>query len=276
MVERLKIAPCYSFDSASYPDGGRYGPLKERYVTLLVVQKGQAQVKFDGGSDELSANQCALYVNRQFLSIHCPTGVSTRLSLCGLQYALSFSAINGDDIPFVSHIETSDQIRTLIRLGIELGLAETPSINRLRNAIGEALLSAYAADGGLQSRSIIPDVVLKARDYADRHFSEDCDLARLAESVGVSREYLVSTFRKHLGITPVRYLWALRTKKAVQLVRDTSLNLVQIADKCGYKSQFHLSREIKRMTGLCPRDLRQGRRIPMLGDVSGHELTLRL
>ena len=233
-------------------------------------------VNFDGGSDELNPNHCALYVNRQFLSIVCPAGVSTRLSFCSLQQARSLSSINGEDIQFISPIETSDQIQTLLRFGLELGLAEAPSIDRLRNAIGEALLSAYAADGGLRSRTIIPDIVLKAKDYADSHFSEDCDLARLAELVGVSREYLVSTFRKHLGITPVRYLWALRTKKAVQLVRETSLNLVQIADKCGYKSQFHLSREIKRMTGLCPRDLRQRRRIPMFSEVSGHELSLRL
>ena len=120
MVECQEPAPCFTFDSASYPDGGRYGPLNKQYVTLLVVQEGQALVNFDGGSDELGANHCALYVNRQFLSILCPTGVPTRLSLCGLQQALSFSSINGDEIPLVSHIETSDQIRTLIRFGIEL------------------------------------------------------------------------------------------------------------------------------------------------------------
>jgi AraC-like DNA-binding protein len=276
MVECQESAPCFTFDSASYPDGGRYGPLKKQYVTLLVVQEGQALVNFDGGSDELSANHCALYVNRQFLSIVCPAGVPTRLAFCSLLQARSLSSINSEDIQLVSPIKTSDHIQTLIRFGLELGLAEAPSIARLRNAIGEALVSAYAADGGFRSRTIIPDIVLQARDYADRHFSEDCDLARLAESVGVSREYLVSTFRKHLGITPVRYLWALRTKKAVQLVRETNLNLIQIADKCGYKSQFHLSREIKRMTGLCPRDLRQRRRIPALSEVSGYELSLRL
>ena len=200
MVECQEPARCFTFDSASYPDGGRYGPLKNQYVTLLVVQEGQAMVNFDGGSDELNPNHCALYVNCQFLSIVCPAGVSTRLSFCSLQQARSLSSINGEDIQFISPIETSDQIQTLLRFGLELELAEAPSIDRLRNAIGEALLSAYAADGGLRSRTIIPDIVLKAKDYADSHFSEDCDLARLAELVGVSREYLVSTFRNILGL----------------------------------------------------------------------------
>jgi AraC family transcriptional regulator of arabinose operon len=100
-------------------------------------------------------------------------------------------------------------------------------------------------------------IVSRVQAYAEIHFGEPCDLARLARAAGVTRQHLAAVFRKHLSTTPVRYLWDLRTRKAISLVQQTSLSLNEIAERCGYKSSYHLSREIKRVKGVAPRELRR-------------------
>ncbi len=258
MGEIAKSSLCFSFAEARSADGGCH-ELNTRYVTLFAVREGHISVEVDGVAYALSTNQCGLYFGRESIRALYPAGVSVDAGWCAAQFLGSPFIVDGEAIPAASNIAISQKIDTLLRLGVELGANESASINRLRNAIGEAIFSAYLVDSAFGPEKNIPNIVLRAREYADRHFSESCDLNQLANAVGVTPEYLISAFRKHLGVTPGRYLWELRTRKAIHLVQQTALGLADIADQCGYKSQFHLSREIKRMTGTSPRALRYRR-----------------
>jgi AraC-like DNA-binding protein len=245
---------CFAFGEARYLDGGSLA-IDSQYRAFLFVQDGLATIRGNQGDAELSAGECAHYAGEYSFVICYPTGVSTHLRWCK---ALSPSS-RLKDAPFSassSHISASQELQTFFRLGLELGANTSASANRLRNAIGEAIVGTYselAADG---TKAAIPAFLLEARAYADRHFAERCDLARLAETVGVTPQYLVSAFRKHFGITPARYVWELRAQRAASLLRETRLGLPDIAERCGYKSHYHMSREIKRTTGVSPRALR--------------------
>ena len=67
-------------------------------------------------------------------------------------------------------------------------------------------------------------------------------------------------FRANLGITPARYRRQCRHHAACELLAMTELSIKEIADRLGYSSQFHFSREFRRETGLPPRNWRRERR----------------
>jgi AraC-like DNA-binding protein len=254
MSQSRKCDSCFAFGEARYLDGGSLA-LDSQYRAFLFVQDGLATIRGDQGDDELRAGECAFYAGDHSFAICYPAGISTHLLWCK---TLS-PGVRFNDYPVSassSHITASQELQTFFKLGLQLGTNTSTSANRLRDAIGEAIASAYFESTAEWSKVGIPTFVLEARAYADRHFSEPCDLTRLADSVGVTPQYLVSAFRKHLGITPVRYLWELRARRAASLVRETRLDLPDIAEQCGYKSHYHMSREIKRITGVSPRGLR--------------------
>lgn len=60
-----------------------------------------------------------------------------------------------------------------------------------------------------------------------------------------------------MGITPAGYLKQIRLDKAYDLIIQTDMGMVEIADQCGFKNQFHLSRCIKQLYGQPPSILRQ-------------------
>jgi AraC-like DNA-binding protein len=247
----------FSFGEAVYAVGGYYGPLRRRYATLLVVEEGEAIVSFDGMNRIVRAGECGVFLNETDIGILYPAGRTSRVAWCETAPTGRLPLSLPSALPPASSTSSTPRILSLLRHGLDLGFAEGQAVNQLRNALGAALFAAYAIDAGIGAESAVPPPVLRARAHADRHFCETCDLDRLAEAAGVTPEHLVTAFRKSFGITPMRYVWELRTRKAIDLVQRSDLNLTEIADQCGYKSPYHLSREVKAMTGAAPRDLRR-------------------
>ena len=248
----------FSFALREYTDGSSGEISVGESVTFVALEHGRARIRNDHTWLELEARQCGLYISNEVVEVSRTTGQSTRISSCSIPR--STSTILGDACGTASvlHEPTSDRIETLFQLGHNLSGVSSPSQLRLRDMIGEAILQSFIVESGYISDNTVPPFVRRTRSYFDEHFSEPCDLTSLASGAGVRKEHLVSAFRRHVGTTPIRYLWDLRTRHAVQLVRTTQMTLAEIANVSGYKSHFHLSREIKRLTGLTPRELRRG------------------
>ena len=89
---------------------------------------------------------------------------------------------------------------------------------------------------------------------------EGAEVAALAQKFNVSDRTIRRMFRANLGITPARYRRQCRHHAACELLAMTELSIKEIADRLGYSSQFHFSREFRRETGLPPRNWRRERR----------------
>ncbi|MCK1396800.1 GlxA family transcriptional regulator [Bradyrhizobium sp. 4] len=76
------------------------------------------------------------------------------------------------------------------------------------------------------------------------------DLARLAD---VSLRHLERLFRQHLGHSIGEHYLALRLDRARDLVRQTSLSVLEIALACGFTSASHFSRTYRARFGKAPR-----------------------
>ena len=91
----------------------------------------------------------------------------------------------------------------------------------------------------------------------DERYAEPWSMAALAEVAGVHPVHLAREFRRTTGKTVGQYVRELRIRRACEELRATSLSIEEIALRAGFADQSHLSRWIRRTTGLSPRDIRR-------------------
>lgn len=129
---------------------------------------------------------------------------------------------------------------------------EESVLEELEGLLALLLAAADAAtvDGGAV-RSEPGSLVAEVRSFVDARYSERIALADMAEVVGASRYALVRAFKKELGITPGRYLTAVRVMHAKRLL-EQGLAPVSVATLTGFADQAHLGRVFRNVTGLTP------------------------
>lgn len=94
-------------------------------------------------------------------------------------------------------------------------------------------------------------------DELDQHFADDFSLTRLAEQYHVSPGYLSRCFRDHVGMSPMQYITQSRLTHAKHLLMDTSLNITDIALRCGFKDVSNFIRRFKAQFDLSPHQFRR-------------------
>lgn len=76
------------------------------------------------------------------------------------------------------------------------------------------------------------------------------DLASLASYANYSPHHLIRVYRNVFGETPAEYALRLRTRKAWQLVRETTMPVCEITELLGFESQSAFCRSFKQSFGM--------------------------
>lgn len=93
--------------------------------------------------------------------------------------------------------------------------------------------------------------------------SEDISLDELAAEAGLSTFHFARMFKQSLGVPPRVYLTRLRVEKACELLEQTDLPVVEIAQEVGYSSNQVLARVFLKHMRLSPSDYRRAVRDPV-------------
>ncbi|MGW0767404.1 helix-turn-helix transcriptional regulator [Streptomyces sp. NPDC002676] len=88
-------------------------------------------------------------------------------------------------------------------------------------------------------------------------FHEPLCLDDLARSAMMSKYYFLRLFSRVTGVTPGRFLSAVRLYEAQRLLLTTSLNVAQISVRVGYRSTGTFSRRFSESVGVSPTQYRQ-------------------
>lgn len=96
----------------------------------------------------------------------------------------------------------------------------------------------------------------------EANLEEPLTLDELACYVALSRRQVERLFQRHVKCSPSRYYLNLRLKRARQLLRQTSLSIIDIATACGFVSTPHFSKCYRENFGMPPRDDRCSRSAP--------------
>lgn len=117
------------------------------------------------------------------------------------------------------------------------------------------ILALGAVTRRLQDRPESEDQYLLLQPAAElmvRNLGRNVSLAELAASVSLSPSQFSRTFRDRFGVTPHQYMMRLRMDAAADLLSTTDLSLTEIAHRCGYYDQSHLSNEFRNLKHMPP------------------------
>ena len=121
------------------------------------------------------------------------------------------------------------------------------------NALEEALL--WCARQTLRPVDFDPRIE-QAEAYLCQNLRQAVTLTELAEAVGLSGSRLSHLFKRHVGVTPLRYHEVQRLERARQLLEVTNLPIKSIATEIGFDNPFYFTLRFKRYTGKGPRAYR--------------------
>jgi AraC family transcriptional regulator len=108
------------------------------------------------------------------------------------------------------------------------------------------------------ARSALSDRQLaQVRALMLHRLADALPLADLASTAGLSVSQFTRRFKAATGETPHRYLVGLRVRAAARMLRAGTLPIAEIAVRCGFSHQEHLSRVVRARLGTTPASLRR-------------------
>ena len=258
-----------AFGDVVYGPGGTCGPRVQADYQLVVVVTGSARVAVDGEERVLAAGQVGLFLPGKREHFVFAPDRRTHHTWCALHPALVPAELAEACRRAAPVLPVTRRFEQLIELGLALPLTAGTQAHALIDALGLAALQAYLFTDTRQERRDTdePDALRRALTWIGASGHEAVDLPALARAAGVSPAQLVKLFKRHLGTTPLRYVWETRTRRGVQLLRETGRPGGEVAHRCGFQTPFHFSRWCRELHGLPPRALRAQAwgRIPIAG-----------
>ncbi len=157
-------------------------------------------------------------------------------------------------------IQPGDWLETTLRHTVEEALGERPGntdmLARLSEILFVEVVRRYmqrlpAAHHGWLA-GVSDPVVGHVLRLLHAHPEYAWTVEDLAQAVAVSRSTLAQRFTALIGETPMRYLAIWRIQLAKNLLKQTNLTMVEIAQRVGYESDVAFNRAFKRHAGQPP------------------------
>ena len=101
-----------------------------------------------------------------------------------------------------------------------------------------------------------PPLVLKAREYIDKHKADELSLADVAKAAGASVFHFCKVFHKATGLKFTDYVARVRVEDARTRLLNPNLRISEIAYDVGFQSLTQFNRTFKRVFGQSPSDFR--------------------
>jgi len=99
-------------------------------------------------------------------------------------------------------------------------------------------------------------VIDKIVHLLETHYAEPITIDELAKRIHLTPNYISNLFKAHIGESIIDYLTRIRMKRAIQLLKDESVRIYEVAEQTGYNSTSYFSVVFKNMYGISPKDYR--------------------
>jgi len=117
-------------------------------------------------------------------------------------------------------------------------------------------LSALANQLVIESQNVEPPLVIKAREYIEKHKTEELSLANVAKAAGASVFHFCKVFHKATGLKFTDYVARVRLEDARNRLLNPNRRISEIAYDVGFQSLTQFNRTFKRVFGQSPSDFR--------------------
>ncbi len=253
------INPRFYIGYFVYKAGGRLGPRIQQNLQLVYIFEGEALIRLDGREHHLRRREATLLLpGREEHFTFSRRGV-TRHGWCQVDRPHVDAPVLRayQRLPF--SLPFSRRMEQLAALGLPLEKDPRRSVQRLRDALAQAILLEFLAQAKFGDRDAppLPEPVRRACEHMETHHAAPCDLCLLSKVAGVTGAHLIRLFRKHLDTTPIEFLWKTRAETGARLLVETGLSVSEVAYRTGFQSPYHFSRLVRRHLGQSPREYRR-------------------
>ena len=225
---------------------------KETIVNGKKIHKGQAfyEDSYPKEKSILSYNRDTILLSFSFDGIHHKKLISDANIISGSPSS-SANIYNFDEIIKIYH--------ELLDMYPEAAPIDPPPI--LTQITSKQYL--YRALHCLENDNIVHldtsrrKLLVDAESYMRNHFQEEITIEDISKSLSVNRRYLYKLFKKYSGISPKQYLNNIRISRATELLSNSDLSIMQIAEEVGYKDPLQFSTFFKKQTGFSPKKYRE-------------------
>ena len=99
--------------------------------------------------------------------------------------------------------------------------------------------------------------LFRVQEFIESRLEADLTLQELASEVGYSRSHFLRMFHATTGMTPHRYVLKRRVEHARQLLEQVESSIAEVAFRCGFSSQAHLTLAFRKEFGVTPAEYRR-------------------
>ncbi len=194
---------------------------------------------------------------------------------CGFNVNKGLSLLRGfkslyTSIPiiFTSEFSSEDIAIEVFRSGAREFLKKPYSIIELKKSI-ESLLKIKRSSKGKRKPLLLSDLELTRDNYSlsdtklpinitdairyiEDNLRHDICLERLAKEASLSKFHFCKSFKKHTGMTPLKYVNAMRIEKAKMLLPKNDLNISKVAMEVGFNDISNFNKHFRKHTGVSP------------------------
>lgn len=189
--------------------------------------------------------------------IYLPKGASYTVNstVPGHVWCINFQCLKEEDFaPFVLHLPNAEKVLNAYK-SAEKAWRRAQS-NREYTVLSELykILSELAQ---AQALPYLPktkqELIAPALAYIHKHYTKELINAQnLAELCGISYDYLRQIFEKVYGVTPIKYVNALKLNRAKELLSSGMYSVSEAAYHSGFSDVSHFSRFFKENVGVLP------------------------
>jgi AraC family transcriptional regulator len=112
----------------------------------------------------------------------------------------------------------------------------------------------------LRRGSLAPWQERRAKELLIARLNGDISLHELARETGLSRSHFARAFKETTGLPPHRWLMSQRVERAQEILINSTLSLVEVAELTGFSDQSHFTRVFSSTVGISPGEWRRQRR----------------
>jgi AraC family transcriptional regulator len=147
----------------------------------------------------------------------------------------------------VALLEAADRELGQTQEAARSSIAQATSI--LLTEIGHPVHTSPAVVG---ATALLPWQSRRILDYIEAHLGTTIRVSDLCALLNRTKAHFSRAFKKTFGVSPHAYLLRRRIELASRLMLESSVPLCEIALKCGFNDQAHLSKRFKQHTGATP------------------------
>jgi AraC-like DNA-binding protein len=255
----------FAFRSATTNRSAREVTYDNASIEVSLILEGNLTFFVDGRKRVIEGPCTTFQAYRRSLDVVTPAGRQVRTMWCNL----SASELSETEWQWVGQLPPIQPIPALLPSlfsaglalpNIDAGVEEEIELNQqTRDALGATIFSEYIRNAKCTpvTRPVAP-AVAKAKQVLDNDYLEPWSVEALASIAGTNANYLIHLFKRHVGVSPIRYLWNRRVDAGIHLLETTSLSIEEISCRCGFQSAAHFSRRVKERRQVPPSLVRRG------------------